>query len=370
MNDRVSELLWGFGDRLEKTSRLEDVPAAVYECVSSTIRFDWLNLGVQVIEPDGSIHHDNYSYRGEGFAEAWWRFHKENLVSVDFMMDKLAAAKPGDILGMECYDPANEGHRYAYEMARQRAYTQDALVTILTHNQEMISVLALYRDDAKNHFSNQDRAILRMLTPLLGMTLKKQMLLRQTHYLTAGLEVLLAQRHRNILIVNDDLVPLFLSEGLTELFGKCLPKEALTKGIPTHLLTWLHQCLLVFPEQRRVRGLCSLTMETLIGPLHCDLYSVQEPGTPKPLHLVLVSSGQPKEDFSSLEKLGLTKKETDTLSFLPLGYTNPQIAQTMKVKEVTVKKRIQRIGQKLGAKGRTEILYAAMQAKKELSGRK
>ncbi|GAB4295638.1 MAG: hypothetical protein Kow0090_10590 [Myxococcota bacterium] len=72
------------------------------------------------------------------------------------------------------------------------------------------------------------------------------------------------------------------------------------------------------------------------------------------------------EDFSCLEKNNFSKREVEVLGLLPLGYTNKQIASALGIKEVTVKKHLRNIANKLEAYGKTEILYKALQEKKRL----
>lgn len=76
--------------------------------------------------------------------------------------------------------------------------------------------------------------------------------------------------------------------------------------------------------------------------------------------------GESDFDFAALKTAGFSGKEIEVLSFLPLGYTNTQIGNALGVKEVTVKKHLRRAGERLGAQGKTEILYRALQLKREI----
>jgi DNA-binding CsgD family transcriptional regulator len=70
------------------------------------------------------------------------------------------------------------------------------------------------------------------------------------------------------------------------------------------------------------------------------------------------------EDFSALTKQGFSAREIETLSYLPLGYTNRQIAMAMGITVDGVKKHLKNLGRKLEATGRSEILYRALWLKK------
>jgi DNA-binding CsgD family transcriptional regulator len=83
------------------------------------------------------------------------------------------------------------------------------------------------------------------------------------------------------------------------------------------------------------------------------------------LLLVEIDALRKKDDFSFLARYGLSKQQIAVLSYLPLGYTNRQIADAIGIKEVTVKKHLHHIGAKLHALGRTEILFQAITLREE-----
>lgn len=101
------------------------------------------------------------------------------------------------------------------------------------------------------------------------------------------------------------------------------------------------------------------------GDILCYAYSL---ATEKQRPIVILRFEQHgcTEDFSNLTALGLTKREIETLSYLPLGYTNKQIAMAMSIGEDGVKQHLKRLSKKLSASGRTEILYQALALKKTI----
>jgi DNA-binding CsgD family transcriptional regulator len=72
------------------------------------------------------------------------------------------------------------------------------------------------------------------------------------------------------------------------------------------------------------------------------------------------------EPLLVLKKCGLTNREIQVLAYLPLGYTNQQIASALNISEVTVKKHMEHIGRKLDARGRTMIMRKAEQLRLSL----
>ncbi len=83
--------------------------------------------------------------------------------------------------------------------------------------------------------------------------------------------------------------------------------------------------------------------------------------------VIKLSTHEPSEDFSILSSIGITQREIEELEYLPLGYSNQQIALAMDIKEITVKKHLRNAGRKLDASVRTELLYNAMVKKKSLT---
>jgi DNA-binding NarL/FixJ family response regulator len=98
--------------------------------------------------------------------------------------------------------------------------------------------------------------------------------------------------------------------------------------------------------------------------LHLKAYTVVTDLKQLVLFVMLIPHNRPM-DFSILLSEGLTKREVEAVSYLPLGYSNKQIAMAMDIEEVTVKKHLKNTAQKLGAVGKTDTLYKTIQ-KKEL----
>ncbi|MCJ8500220.1 helix-turn-helix transcriptional regulator [Desulfatitalea alkaliphila] len=101
------------------------------------------------------------------------------------------------------------------------------------------------------------------------------------------------------------------------------------------------------------------------GHFLCRGFPITLNGGKNAILLKLIPYG-PTEDFSHLTGIGLTPREVELLSFLPLGYPNSAIAMAMDISDNGVKKHLNSIAAKLNAKGRTEILYKAMLKKREI----
>ena len=109
-----------------------------------------------------------------------------------------------------------------------------------------------------------------------------------------------------------------------------------------------------------------VNLSTSAGNLACHACMLDYGGHDRAWLLRFVASG-PTEDFDLLARIGITGREAEILAYLPLGYTNRDIADAMEITVNGVKKHLRRIGRKLDAGGRTEILYKALMKKREIA---
>jgi DNA-binding CsgD family transcriptional regulator len=183
----------------------------------------------------------------------------------------------------------------------------------------------------------------------------------------AAMQILTASERLNWVLLDGDLQPLTISDQahalMSRLFGRHRPDD-----LPVEIKKQLCQTIRMNCEAFDNGGACSFKLHLQQGRLICYLYSLQEDGNPSAYVLKLIPNG-PTEDFDALSAMGLTKRETMVLSYLPLGYSNAQIAMALDIGEDGVKKHLSNISRKLDASGRAEILYKAMLRKREINSK-
>ena len=315
MNELAAKVVLELGEELERIEGLESLPAAVYSVLSPYMPMDWLNLGLVVRKSDGALFHRAYGYRSESFEKQWWTFHSEHLISIDFLLEKALKARKGEVLGMECYNPDNEVHRYVKEVVARKAYTQHGLAGIILNDGHTHAALVLFRDDVALPFVEKERALFKAMLPLLCMAVKTHLLVQRSTMMMSGVEALLAQRSRNMLILDQNQVLLFMSDGMRQLVTEHFPQEP-PQGIPRGILSWVRELASSPPVEQLLGGPFSLTLDTSRGRLNCEAYAVKGEGGFGHT-VVLVSRDTPELDFSALKEAGLTSKEIETLSYLP-----------------------------------------------------
>ncbi len=98
------------------------------------------------------------------------------------------------------------------------------------------------------------------------------------------------------------------------------------------------------------------------GHVKCTLYAVEDSlGTPR--FLTIFEYERKGDDFTCLDRIGLSQREIQILDNLFAGKSNMQIGKDLNIKEITVRKHLENIGMKLNASGRTEILAKAIEAR-------
>jgi DNA-binding CsgD family transcriptional regulator len=182
-----------------------------------------------------------------------------------------------------------------------------------------------------------------------------------------ALQILTTSERLHWVLLDKALQPIALSDQthtlIARLFGEHQPDD-----LPEELNLQLSRTVEAKCKDLVDGKACSFKLYLQQGHLICYLYSLPQDDCPSAYMLKLIPNG-PTEDFSPLTVMGLTKRETIVLSYLPLGYSNAQIAMALSISEGGVKKHLSNIAKKLNASGRAEILYKAILKKREINSK-
>ena len=132
---------------------------------------------------------------------------------------------------------------------------------------------------------------------------------------------------------------------VAEFFGD-LPQQ--TERLPAPLERWIKQRSLA----RRNKGPAlrsSTAIERNGAQLVVRLVTDKQEG----IHLVRLEKQRQAFSAGSLERLGLSRRETEVLRWLAQGKTNAGIGASLGLSRFTVRKHLENIFQKLGVKTRT-----------------
>jgi DNA-binding CsgD family transcriptional regulator len=269
----------------------------------------------------------------------------------------------GTYIYQMCNDTKKEEEVYFLETVKKHTDTTHFLTIHTAKTADFDSGIGMYRAEENHLFSAQEKQILDYLSPILVSFTHTMMLYSEFDLKRVSIDKLAASQKALTMSFNDRLVPVDIPKE-TERFIKRYFPSAGRRSIPDSIDNWISQ-------QIAPKG----CLEPNSGPwffnvclpemdLHCKAYTVVTDLKQLVLFVMLIPHNRPM-DFSILQSEGLTKREVEAVSYLPLGYSNKQIAMAMDIEEVTVKKHLKNTAQKLGAVGKTDTLYKTIQ-KKEL----
>jgi len=269
----------------------------------------------------------------------------------------------GTYIYQMCNDTKKEEEVYFLETVKKHTDTTHFLTIHTAKTADFDSGIGMYRAEENHLFSAQEKQILDYLSPILVSFTHTMMLYSEFDLKRVSIDKLAASQKALTMSFNDRLVPVDIPKETERFIRRYFP-SADRRSIPDPIDNWISQ-------QIAPKG----CLEPNSGPwyfniclpemdLHCKAYTVVTDLKQLVLFVMLIPHNRPM-DFSILQSEGLTKREVEAVSYLPLGYSNKQIAMAMDIEEVTVKKHLKNTAQKLGAVGKTDTLYKTIQ-KKEL----
>jgi DNA-binding CsgD family transcriptional regulator len=226
------------------------------------------------------------------------------------------------------------------------------------------SALGIYRSDERHPYSAQDQQFLHYLSPILVSFIHTMMLYSEFDLKRVSIDKLADSQKALTMSFNDRLDPVDIPNETERFINRYFPSTG-KRSIPDPIDNWIRQqiapkgCL----EPNSGPWFINICLSEM--DLHCKAYTVVTDLKQLVLFVMLIPHNRPM-DFSILLSEGLTKREVEAVSYLPLGYSNKQIAMAMDIEEVTVKKHLKNSAQKLDALGKTDTLYKALQQKELL----
>lgn len=250
---------------------------------------------------------------------------------------------------------------YCYETSKKYTDTTQFLTLHCARTSAIDSGIAFYRTDEKFAFEESDRQTLEYLSPFLVSLSHTMMLYAEFDLKRAALETVCKSSKDLYLCLDGALNIIDLPQETGAFLRRCF-KHSAWRILPEDILIWLKSAVAprgaIPPGAGPWTTVCVLPDLELTMTAHAVVTEQQ-----RTVLVLLLKPHDRKEDFAVLAKDGLSPREQEVLSYLPLGYSNLQIAQAMNIAEVTVKKHLKNASRKLGACGRTETLFNAMRRK-------
>ncbi|RJO68498.1 MAG: LuxR family transcriptional regulator [Myxococcales bacterium] len=345
---------------LRDAATFADFLAIAHRHIDRYLPVDWVNMGVMHRENGQLAGSQFFVYNSDRDLEGWWDEYLQRFSRYDALAAQLAIAPAGTtLLTQDLLDRRNPEHELLFEAVNRRTGSEFAMATNLVNDEDCFIVLVLNRNDPRYPFHPSEKAFFGALTPLLQLTARTLVTREKARLILSSAESLSRTAGSINFLFDEHLRPLFVPRNARERLEPFFPEKD-QRPVPQFLQQWLERVAGSKGSVSPQSGPWRLLHETPFGRLKCAAMAVDSLGG-RPTLWVRVEVEAQEGEFFRLRQAGLSERETEVVTYLPLGYTNRQIAEAMGIQEITVKKHLQSIGEKLGAAGRTEILYQALQ---------
>ncbi len=337
----------------------QDLANRLFEVLKSYIHIDWLGFFVM------NRFDTHVTVTTNDHITFNWDEHYMNIFNHDAFGRQTLQGQPGDVFfSHEIFNAQSDEDVYVMDYIRKHANTNYCMTMPILMEEGNRMVMGLYRGDRSCPFGQNEKEIMLNLFPLLVTKTRMLMMCREYELKLASLERLIDNQEVNCIFLDDRLVPIDVPMRTLEMLSNFYGQPSISK-LPLPLMNWLRNVVAPGKVIDSNGGPWSLEQHLPGGRLRCTAYSVIDERK-RPSLMVVFKEHTGREDFSALTRYGLTKREIEVISYLPLGYSNNLIAQALEITEVTVKKHLRNAGLKLGASGKTEIIYHAVKKLREI----
>ena len=253
---------------------------------------------------------------------------------------------------------------YLLEFAKRYTDTSHFLVIHTAKTRAYDSAIGIYRTGTKHRFTGAEQEILAYLGPVLVSFIETMMLYHHYDLQRVTIDELIASQQVATLIFNDRLRLLDYSVS-SDQFIAWIQEQSAPGKPPAAISDWLQQE--IAPAGRLIFGKGPWRRRFRVCDIECEAKAiVVETGLHRLVLMIFLTPHSRCLNFAGLSSAGLTMREIEALSYLPLGYSNRQIASAMAIEEVTVKKHLRNCASKLEAAGRTETLFRAIERLRDI----
>lgn len=353
LNPQTASAILDVSYALHDINDYYELPLVLESTLSKHLHIDWMGLyRVSSFEPH--IHITTNPHLPFNWDDLYQEIAPyDNFAASTFEMSE------GDALIYRHYpDRMDEKNIYAFEFARKHTNTEQFMGLLGLKCERFILAYGFYRTDKNNPFTCEDKDFLLKVSPLIVNSSKTMELYKDYDFKRAALERLLTDEPIKPIVFDEKLAPIEIAPETQRMFGMAWGKKCLPM-IPSEIIDWIHHT--VAPKGRLTPNTGPFSLKLCLpgGHLSCRAYIIKTQQEKLAL-LIKFRLHESSENFAILKQKGLTSREITALDYLPLGYSNKQIAIAMGIKEVSVKKHLKNAARKLGAANKTETLYRAL----------
>jgi len=355
---RITQATADISAILQDTREFQALPEALEEAVNQHCPIDWIAIF------DLSRRNQSMTITTNPHLPFNWDELYSEIEPYDSFKKHFVELSEGRVL---LYDEvANlscEEEMFGLQLTKKYTNTSQFLDIMGLKTPDSMMGYGFYRSDENHPFSREEKRFFEALSPAIVSFTKTMALYRDFGYKITALEQLIAHEPIRPVIFSESLRPIEIAPQTLTALAKIYGRQTMT-ALPREIMDWITAVAADRPLKPNTSPRI-LTLQLPLGTLCCRAFIIKSARSQTVL-LIKFKFQEATVSFAVLRNIGLTPKEISVLEYLPLGYTNQQIALAMGVKEVSVKKHIRNAAQKLGAANKTETLFRAMQEKSML----
>jgi len=335
-----------------------EFPIIIESIIKQLFPIDWMGVGIFCESKE------DYNVVTNPALPFDWHKNYIEIYEID-RIRKVTHSLPvgGSYIYHQAPNPNSDTEKQLLEIIKKHTDTSQFLTMHCAKTDAFDSSMGIYRTDDKFGFTRDDKEILDYLSPVIVSITHTMILHSELDFKRAALDNLF-NIHPTLSIIFNDRLALVEIPLETEKFLNRHLSGGSRHAIPAPIRKWIKTVIAPEGYLQPNTGPWEMALSLPDMELVCKAYAIVTEMNQLAL-LVRLFPHHRSMEFDPLAAEGLTPKEIEAISYLPLGYSNKQIAIAMGIKEVTAKKHLKNAALKLEAKGRTETLYQAIK-KKEL----
>jgi DNA-binding NarL/FixJ family response regulator len=352
-SDNLSEAVIELHRRLPTLDDFDEVPELLKSILARHMNFDW--AAVYCLSTSNDIEKICVN---PGLKCDWERLFTAIRKSIRWVPVVREGALGEVSLSQDLMDPTNEHDLYMKTIVQESTGAVFSLQMLVAKTREHRIYLGLHRNDPDRPYTSEDVAFMEKISPLIISWAQSLVCLRENTFHEMGSRSLLEKEQVRAVLFDMHLCDVMWTDDALKMIESHAGPSWRDLLLPK-IQEWVRQAGLLKNGRKKADRPCPEHLVLDSFNLDCCAYLLES--------YILVNFKKHETDpFLILKKCGLTKREIQVLAYLPLGYSNRQIASALGISEVTVKKHMERIGQRLDVSGRTAIMRQAEVLKRSL----
>lgn len=233
-----------------------------------------------------------------------------------------------------------------------------------------VGLICLFRPEGSNNFSQEEINMISTLSPYIAHVLNHIELYQRKKLMDNIFEIIENNWSTGLLLLDDSMKLIYMNQRAKEFCNNMFGYTAHRKKNASVSPILLQDCLSLKEELKQCKSLPMIPKYRVIQGRSAQKFSVHSQIIEKDIssenHRLFMVSIEEVEETADLgnfnrnslrERYHLTKREIDIVSHIFKGLRNAEIAQELFVSEITVKKHIHNIFEKVSVTNRTALIH-------------